>query len=35
MELLRRVTPERIRAAAQSCRLDTVFFLKGKEEGVC
>ena len=35
MELLRRVTPERIRTAAQSCRLDTVFFLKGKEEGVC
>ena len=28
---LAEVTPERIRAAAQSIRLDTVYFLKGKE----
>ena len=31
---LQAVTPERIRAAAASCTLDTVFFLKGKEEAV-
>ena len=35
MAALRQVTPERIRKAAQSCRLDTVYFLKGKEETVC
>ena len=35
MAALRQVTPERIQKAAQSCRLDTVFFLKGKEETVC
>lgn len=35
MDALRQVTPERVRQAAQSCRLDTVFFLKGKEETVC
>ena len=29
--LLRQVTPERIRAAAQSVQLDTIYFLKGKE----
>ena len=29
---LREVTPERIQRAAQSLRLDTVYFLKGKEE---
>ena len=29
------VTRERIMAAAQSARLDTVYFLKGKEESVC
>ena len=28
---LEEVTPERIRAAAQSIRLDTVYFLRGKE----
>ena len=33
--LLDQVTPERIRKAAQSCQLDTVFFLKGKEESAC
>ena len=27
--------PERIRKAAQSCQLDTVFFLKGKEAATC
>ena len=32
---LRQLTPERVRKAAQSCHLDTVFFLKGKEESVC
>ena len=31
LEALSAVTPERIRAAAASCTLDTVFFLKGKE----
>lgn len=35
MDALRQVTPERVQRAAQSCRLDTVFFLKGKEEAVC
>ena len=30
--LLDQVTPERIRAAAQSVTLDTVYFLHGKEE---
>lgn len=35
MDALRQVTPERVQQAAQSCRLDTVFFLKGKEETVC
>ena len=35
MAALCQVTPERIQKAAQSCRLDTVFFLKGKEETVC
>ena len=30
-ELLEAVTPERICAAAQSIRLDTVYFLRGKE----
>ena len=35
MEALRDVTPERVRKAARSCHLDTVFFLKGKEAGVC
>ena len=29
--LLRQVTPECIRAAAQSVQLDTIYFLKGKE----
>ena len=29
--LLSEVTPERIRAAAQSVKLDTVYFLKGRE----
>ena len=29
--LLSEVTPERIRAAAQSGKLDTVYFLKGRE----
>ena len=29
---LREVTPERIRAAAQTITLDTVYFLKGKED---
>ena len=29
---LRQVTPERIQKAAQSLKLDTVYFLKGKEE---
>ncbi len=29
---IQRVTPERIRKAAQSIELDTVYFLKGKEE---
>ena len=29
--LLQQVTPERIRAAAQSVQLDTIYFLKGKE----
>lgn len=29
--LLRQVTPERIRAAAQSVQLDTIYFLNGKE----
>jgi len=28
---LSEVTPERIRAAAQSVKLDTVYFLKGRE----
>lgn len=32
---LRAVTPERIRAAARSAKLDTVYFLKGKEQSVC
>jgi len=32
MAQLEEVTPERIRAAAQSICLDTVYFLKGKEE---
>jgi len=32
---LEAVTPERIMAAAKSVRLDTVYFLKGKEESVC
>lgn len=35
MAALRQVTPERIQKAAQSCQLDTVFFLKGKEESAC
>ena len=35
MAALRQLTPERVRKAAQSCHLDTVFFLKGKEESVC
>lgn len=35
MDALRQVTPERVQKAAQSCYLDTVFFLKGKEETVC
>ena len=35
MAALRQVTPERVRKAAQSCHLDTVFFLKGKEESAC
>lgn len=35
MDALRQVTPERVQKAAQSCHLDTVFFLKGKEEAVC
>lgn len=35
MDALRQVTPERVQQAAQSCQLDTVFFLKGKEEAVC
>lgn len=30
--LLSEVTPERIRAAAQSVKLDTVYFLKGRED---
>ena len=29
--LLSEVTPERIRATAQSVKLDTVYFLKGRE----
>ena len=32
MAALRQVTPERIRAAAQSVTLDTVYFLHGKED---
>ena len=35
MAALCQVTPERVRKAAQSCHLDTVFFLKGKEESAC
>ena len=35
MAALHQVTPERIRKAAQSCQLDTVFFLKGKEAATC
>ena len=35
MESLRQVTPERIRAAAKSAKLDTVYFLKGKEDASC
>ena len=35
MAALHQVTPERIRKAAQSCQLDTVFFLKGKEAAAC
>ena len=31
---LQAVTPQRIRDAAASCTLDTVFFLKGKEAAV-
>lgn len=32
---LREVTPQRIMAAAREARLDTVYFLKGKEESPC
>ena len=35
MESLRQVTPERIRAAAKSAKLDTIYFLKGKEDASC
>ena len=35
MAALHQVTPERIQKAAQSCQLDTVFFLKGKEAATC
>ena len=29
---LMEVTPERVRAAAEALRIDTIYFLKGKEE---
>ena len=35
LDSLRQVTPERIRAAAQSAKLDTIYFLKGKEDASC
>lgn len=35
MEALRQVTPERIRAAAMTAKLDTIYFLKGKEDASC
>jgi len=35
MERIRKVTPERVQAAAASTVLDTIYFLKGKEEASC
>ena len=33
LEELLQVTPERVAAAAKTIRLDTVYFLTGKEDG--